>query len=113
LDDNPEIKSDMVRPLKGNFLKEQKIWLLMQFCANTSTNSSVLDVCEEEDRPFNPQLLLATAVVSNCGVDNAFMQLPLQVLALNHLHHDHLPKVCEGKASRCVQRSCAILSPPP
>jgi hypothetical protein len=69
LDMNPDIKADVV-PLTGSYLKEQKMWHILQFCKDNRNNSAVIDSCEETNRPFNPQLLTATSGAGNAGIDN-------------------------------------------
>jgi hypothetical protein len=72
LDAMPDIKADVV-PLTGNYVKEQKSWHIIQFCSDTTKNKALLQSADEQSRPYNPQILCATADVGNCGVDNRFI----------------------------------------
>jgi hypothetical protein len=72
LDATPDIKADVV-PLTGNYVKEQKRWHILKYCQDTSNNATILATCEEEDRPYNPQILAATSDVGNSGLDNRFI----------------------------------------
>jgi hypothetical protein len=63
------MKSDVV-PLTGNFLKEQKMWHILQFCKDNRPNVDILETCDESERPFNPQILPATSGAGNAGIDN-------------------------------------------
>jgi hypothetical protein len=72
LDTEPDIKADIVT-LTGNYVKEQKRWHILQFCKDTTANVPTINECDESDRPFNPQLLFATADAGNAGIDNRFI----------------------------------------
>ncbi len=72
-DSNPNIMADLV-PLSGDFVKEQKMWHILQFCKDNESNEPTLETCAEADRPFNPQLLMATSGSANAGIDCKFIQ---------------------------------------
>jgi hypothetical protein len=69
LDAHPDIKADVV-PMSGEYIKEQKMWHILQFCKANTQNEDVLRTCSEPNRPFNPQILMATSSSTNCGIDS-------------------------------------------
>jgi hypothetical protein len=71
LDTEPLIKADVI-PLTGDYIKEQKMWHLLLFAKDNASNVEQLndDSIPAESRPFNPQLLFATADSMSAGHDN-------------------------------------------
>jgi superfamily II DNA helicase RecQ len=68
IDSSPDVKADLIR-LSGADIKEQKMWHLVHYCRNNSSNIPTIDTCAEDERPLNPQLLMATSGAANAGID--------------------------------------------
>ena len=67
---DPLIKADLV-PLTGDYIKEQKLWHVVQFCKSNQSTLDELETCDEDKRPFNPKEMFATSGVANAGIDCA------------------------------------------
>ena len=52
----------------GSLKKEQKFHFTKLFCSER--NVARLEEANIEDRPFNPQVMLATSGAANAGIDN-------------------------------------------
>jgi hypothetical protein len=65
-----KFKVDLLK-IVGSLLPGQKFYHTRVFTKSNFANVKVLQECQEEDRPFNPQLLIATSGAANAGLDDS------------------------------------------
>jgi hypothetical protein len=62
-------KADVLK-IMGTLLREQKFYHIRVFTKSNLDNVEVLQACQEDARPFNPQILAATSGAANAGIDD-------------------------------------------
>jgi hypothetical protein len=63
-------KGDLLK-IVGTLLREQKFYHIRVFCRSNRENEDLFDAeCREDERPFNPQILVATSGAANAGIDD-------------------------------------------
>jgi hypothetical protein len=70
IDTTGKFKADLLK-IVGSLLREQKFYHTRVFTTSNYPNKEVLEECREEDRPFNPQILVATSGAANAGLDDS------------------------------------------
>ena len=70
IDTTGKFKADLLK-IVGSLLREQKFYHTRVFTKSNYPNKDVLEECREEDRPFNPQILVATSGAANAGLDDS------------------------------------------
>jgi hypothetical protein len=65
-----KFKADLLKIVE-NLLREQKFYHMRVFTQSNFPNVELLQECQEEAHPFNPQILVAASGAANAGFDDS------------------------------------------